>query len=54
MFFLIGVPLIAIFLILWYMFGGLRTPFGKVLVVFSVIGLLLVGVLWTYILTNVH
>jgi len=54
MFFLFGVPLIAIFIILWYILGGLRNPFGKVLMIFSVAALLLMGILWLYVLSSLH
>jgi hypothetical protein len=30
----------ALFIILWYIFGGLRSPFGKALLIFSIIFLI--------------
>jgi high-affinity Fe2+/Pb2+ permease len=46
------IPLIALFIIVWFIFGGLRSPFGKVLMIFSVLTLIVIGGFVIYALNS--
>lgn len=44
----------ALFVIIWYALGGLRSSFGKALMIFSVVGIMVVGGFVLYAINATH